>query len=186
MKRMITGIVFVLILMGATIGVMASEPDDSASEAAESPKSGSTQEAYVATTKEAVVQAGESEKNRDDSSTANNGPAVGNSENNRVRISADEAAALALKKVPGTVTEFDKDEDDGRIYYDMEIVTKEKKEKDVVVDADSGKVYVENDHDDDTFEEDDDNRKHDDAFEEDDDNKKHDEEDEDDYIDEME
>lgn len=73
----------------------------------------------------------------------------------QVKISEKEAKELALETVKGTINEFELDEDDGNVYYEVEMKDEEKKEIDVLIDASSGNVLKEEDdsHDDDSEDE---------------------------------
>lgn len=77
-------------------------------------------------------------------------------------ISADQAAEAAVKAIPGKVTELDRDSDDGKVEYEVEIVDRNHHEKEVTVDGKTGKVTAERDDDDDRENaEDDDEGEHD-------------------------
>ena len=54
-------------------------------------------------------------------------------------ISSDEAKTIALKLANGRITEFELDEDDGRLVYEIEIKTKDV-EHEIEIDAYTGKV----------------------------------------------
>jgi uncharacterized membrane protein YkoI len=68
-----------------------------------------------------------------------------------VKISEEKAKELALDAVKGTITEFELEEENGNIYYEVEVTDQKKNETDVLVDANSGNVMSEKDvdHDDD-------------------------------------
>ncbi|MZD05521.1 peptidase propeptide and YpeB domain protein [Streptomyces sp. SID5785] len=68
------------------------------------------------------------------------------------RVSAEEAVAAALRHTPGTATEVDLDSDDGRLVWDVDVLSGGKTWHHVVVDPGTGKVlgaHVEPDDDDD-------------------------------------
>lgn len=58
------------------------------------------------------------------------------------RISMDRAIAIAQKQVPGggRVKKAELDRERGRLVYEIEIVTRERKEYDIKVDAQTGKI----------------------------------------------
>ncbi len=56
------------------------------------------------------------------------------------KITAPEAAAAALKAVPGTVTEIDLDEDDPGLVWEMDVLGKDGKFHEVTVDAGNARV----------------------------------------------
>lgn len=58
----------------------------------------------------------------------------------RMVISADEASKIALKQFPGTVTELELDEDDGRYIYEIEIENGNDKEAEFEIDAMTGET----------------------------------------------
>ena len=60
-------------------------------------------------------------------------------QNNKNMISQADATAIAEKAVNGKVVEFEKDEDDGFIKYEVELKT-DRGEADVEIDASTGKV----------------------------------------------
>ncbi|WP_110928546.1 PepSY domain-containing protein [Bacillus massiliglaciei] len=57
----------------------------------------------------------------------------------QVKISAEEAEKMAVKEIPGKVTEMDLDEENGVIVYELEVV-KDRIEYDIEIDAVTGKV----------------------------------------------
>lgn len=57
------------------------------------------------------------------------------------RISMERAIAIAQKKVPGgRVKKAERDVEMGRLVYEVEIVTRDRKEYDIKVDAHTGKI----------------------------------------------
>ncbi|GAA0361256.1 PepSY domain-containing protein [Bacillus horti] len=60
-------------------------------------------------------------------------------QNSTTMISMDEAVAIALERVPGTLKEAELDRDDGRLVYEIEIKT-ETGEADIDVDAYTGEI----------------------------------------------
>ncbi|WP_405938893.1 PepSY domain-containing protein [Streptomyces sp. NBC_00726] len=67
------------------------------------------------------------------------------------RVTVGEAVAAGRKAVPGTVTEAELDEEDGRLRWELEVYGADKVWRDVTVDAESGKVLgkrVDRDEDD--------------------------------------
>ncbi|MGW1291933.1 PepSY domain-containing protein [Streptomyces sp. NPDC002533] len=73
-------------------------------------------------------------------------------------VTLEQAAAAALKTAPGTVTSIDLDDDDddddnglrsGVLRWDVDIAGKDGKQHELRVDAQTGKVTVDRDHDDD-------------------------------------
>lgn len=60
--------------------------------------------------------------------------------NPAILISEEEAIALALKKVPGTVKDVDRENEGGRWYYFVEIETEDGREADVQLNAASGAI----------------------------------------------
>ena len=67
-------------------------------------------------------------------------PSAKPTSNPAILISEEKAVALALKKVPGTVKDVDKENEGGRWYYFVEIETKDGREADVQVNAASGAI----------------------------------------------
>ena len=62
------------------------------------------------------------------------------------KITEAESKAIALQKVPGTVTEVELEDEDGTIIYGVEVQVKDGSKQDVKVDAQTGKIVkVEND-----------------------------------------
>ncbi|MFE4688451.1 PepSY domain-containing protein [Streptomyces sp. NPDC056749] len=65
------------------------------------------------------------------------------------RVGVDEAVAAALKAVPGTVTEAERDDDDdARTVWELDVYGSDKVWHDVTVDAGSGKVLSDREDDD--------------------------------------
>jgi uncharacterized membrane protein YkoI len=56
------------------------------------------------------------------------------------KLSSNEAKAIAVKKVPGTVKDAELEDEDGTVVYGVEVHTADSKVKDVKVDAQTGKV----------------------------------------------
>lgn len=72
-------------------------------------------------------------------------------------ISKEKAKSIALKEVPGTITDIELEREKGAIFYEVDITKKDSfEEVDVYIAADSGKVLytVNEDHDDDDDERD--------------------------------
>ncbi|MHA7965292.1 PepSY domain-containing protein [Paenibacillus sp. CAU 1782] len=67
-------------------------------------------------------------------------PSAKPTSNPAILISEEEAIALALKKVPGTVKDVDRENEGGRWYYFVEIETKDGREADVQLNAASGAI----------------------------------------------
>lgn len=59
------------------------------------------------------------------------------------KITLEEAVKHALKLVPGRAVEAEIGTDDGRTVYEIEIIDKNKKTQNVLVDAQSGQAKVE-------------------------------------------
>ena len=65
------------------------------------------------------------------------------------KISADEASKAATTAVPGTAATPELEEEDGNVVYDVEIITADGKQVEVIIDAGNGKVLAQetdNDH----------------------------------------
>jgi len=76
-------------------------------------------------------------------------PSEKKSERNNKYLTAKEAIAIALKQTPGTVTDVELDDDDGRAYFEIEIEDG-KYEYEYEIDAVTGKILdFEKDRDDD-------------------------------------
>ena len=76
-------------------------------------------------------------------------PSEKKSERTSKYITSKEAIAIALKQTPGTVTDVELDDDDGRAYYEIEIEDG-KYEYEYEIDAVTGKILdFEKDRDDD-------------------------------------
>ncbi|MFF3173643.1 PepSY domain-containing protein [Streptomyces sp. NPDC057900] len=64
------------------------------------------------------------------------------------RVTVGDAAGAAVRAVPGTVTEAELDEEDGRLVWELDVYGSDRARHDVTVDPDSGKVigkHVEHD-----------------------------------------
>lgn len=71
-------------------------------------------------------------------------------EANAAKVSAAQAAAAALKAVPGTVTGLDLDNDEPGLVWDVDVLGKDGKWHDLTLDAGNGRVLNQHiDHDDD-------------------------------------
>ncbi|MFI6651501.1 PepSY domain-containing protein [Streptomyces sp. NPDC050529] len=64
----------------------------------------------------------------------------GAADSGTARVSVGEAAASALRAVPGTVTEAELDDEDGGLVWELDVYGSDKVWHDVTVDAGSGKV----------------------------------------------
>lgn len=73
------------------------------------------------------------EKEADQSQTVNESPAAS------TKISAEEAAKIALEKVPGTIKEIELDHDDGLLVYEIDIRT-ETGEAELEINAYTGEI----------------------------------------------
>ncbi|GAB2539257.1 PepSY domain-containing protein [Gracilibacillus alcaliphilus] len=62
-----------------------------------------------------------------------------NATDKKTLLSADEASAIALQEYDGKITDLELDDDDGRQYYEIEIVTDEA-EIDLEIDAYTGEI----------------------------------------------
>lgn len=78
----------------------------------------------------------------------------------KAKLTASDAAEAALKAAPGTVTAVEFDEDDGRLVWEVEVKGEDGNERELEVNASSGKVAFDDDDDDDG---DDDDRDDDDG-----------------------
>lgn len=58
----------------------------------------------------------------------------------QVTITEEEATKTALKKVPGTITDIELENENGTIVYGIEIVAKDGSQQDVKIDAKTGKI----------------------------------------------
>ncbi|MFJ2703012.1 PepSY domain-containing protein [Streptomyces sp. NPDC087428] len=89
-----------------------------------------------------ALAGGESHGPADRSSTASDGSA---------RVTVGDAARAAVGAVPGTVTEAELDDEDGRLVWELEVYGSDKSWHDVTVDPGNGKVLGQHvDHDDDS------------------------------------
>src|SRR5690606_2132246 len=74
----------------------------------------------------------------------------------KAELSASDAAEAALKAAPGTVTAVEFDEHDGRLVWEVEVKGEDGNERELEVNASSGKVAFDDDDDDDDDHDDDD------------------------------
>ncbi len=74
----------------------------------------------------------------------------------KAKLTASDAAEAALKAAPGTVTAVEFDEDDGRLVWEVEVKGEDGNERELEVNASSGKVAFDDDDDDDDDHDDDD------------------------------
>ncbi|MCQ2009299.1 PepSY domain-containing protein [Sporolactobacillus sp. STSJ-5] len=148
MKRIlsIAAIVGAIVLIGTAYGMIAGSPNQA-----------SADEATV--TVEQPEAAEENQPNEQTQSSSTSSQTSGGL--TPTNISASEAINIAEKAYSGTATEMDRDVDDGQIHYDIEIVINQDQSRDVIVDANTGKITV--DQDDDDYDDD-----HDDFDDEDD------------------
>ncbi len=61
-------------------------------------------------------------------------------EERNIRITAEESKNIALEKIPGTVEEVELDEEDGFFVYEVEVETKDGKEYEFMIDAQTGEI----------------------------------------------
>lgn len=66
----------------------------------------------------------------------------------KAKLTASDAAEAALKAAPGTVTAVEFDEDDGRLVWEVEVKGEDGNERELEVNASSGKVAFDDDDDD--------------------------------------
>lgn len=81
---------------------------------------------------------------------AGGGPTSKTPSGDSTRVTVGDAAAAAVRAVPGTVTEAELDDEDGRLVWELDVYGSDRARHDVTVDPDSGKVlgkHVDNDDD---------------------------------------
>lgn len=87
--------------------------------------------------------------------TASIGFAASQSSETAPNLTAQDAIEIALKEVPGTVEEVELEDEDGKLVFEIEIVSTDGTETEVEIDAMSGDVLeIESDDDEDDDEDD--------------------------------
>ncbi|MFF5335090.1 PepSY domain-containing protein [Streptomyces sp. NPDC013181] len=75
-----------------------------------------------------------------DGDSHGSGDGRGEARSAAARVAVGDAVAAAVKAVPGTVTEAELDDEDGRVVWELDVYGSDRSWHDVTVDADSGKV----------------------------------------------
>lgn len=114
-------------------------PGTASPTAAPSPTAGSGTEAPVSSPPSSPAPS-QAATARPSATPGASSPSAKPTSNPAILISEEKAVALALKKVPGTVKDVDKENEGGRWYYFVEIETKDGREADVQVNAASGAI----------------------------------------------
>ncbi|ROQ65954.1 putative membrane protein YkoI [Streptomyces sp. 840.1] len=73
---------------------------------------------------------------------AGGGPTSGTPGRDSARVTVGDAAAAAVRAVPGTVTEAELDDEDGRLVWELDVYGSERTRHDVTVDPADGKVLA--------------------------------------------
>ena len=56
------------------------------------------------------------------------------------RISIEDAISIAMSQIPGEVTKIELDTENGRLVYEVDIITRQGIEYDMEIDAESGRI----------------------------------------------
>ena len=80
-----------------------------------------------------------------------------------VNITVEESKEIALTRVPGTVEEVELEDEDGYLFYEVEVDARDGNEYEILIDAETGDVIaVESEDEDDRDDDDNDDNEHDD------------------------